>query len=84
MENAHHALPASLKSGGSAVMERRRFKQVTSIEERLANHANQLREQAKTLPPGQQRDGLMRRARQAETTLHINQWITSPGLAPPK
>jgi hypothetical protein len=25
----------------------------------------------------------MRRARQAEITSHINEWLTSPGLAPP-
>jgi hypothetical protein len=65
-------------------MERRRIKQVASFEERLAELARRLREQAKTLPPGKERDGLMRRARQAETTSHLNAWLTSPGLASPR
>jgi hypothetical protein len=65
-------------------MERRRFKHKASFEERLAEQARSLREQAKTLPPGKERDGLMRRARQAEITADINGWLTSPGLAPPR
>jgi hypothetical protein len=64
-------------------VERRRIKHEASLEERLAEQARRLREQAKTLPPGKERDGLMRRAREAEITSHINEWLTSPGLAPP-
>jgi hypothetical protein len=63
-------------------MKRRRIKQA-SFEERLAEHARRLKEQAKALPPGKERDGLMRRARQAEVTAHLNQWLSSPGLASP-
>ncbi len=37
-------------------MERRRIKHKMSFEERLANQARQLREQAKTLPPGAERE----------------------------
>jgi hypothetical protein len=65
-------------------MERRRIKQEASFEERLVEHARRLGEQAKMLPPGKERDGLMRRSRQAKITAHLNQWLTSPGLAPPK
>jgi hypothetical protein len=65
-------------------MERRRFKHEASIEERLAKHARRLREQARALAPGKERDGLIRRARQAEIASHISEWITSPGLAAPK
>jgi hypothetical protein len=65
------------------VMERRRVKHETSLEERLAGHAHRLRDQAKTLPPGGEREGLIRRARQTEIASHINEWLTSPGLAPP-
>jgi hypothetical protein len=65
-------------------MERRRVKHVVSFEERLAQHALRLREQAKPLPPGKERTDLMRRARQAEITAHINEWLTSPGLASPR
>jgi hypothetical protein len=65
-------------------MEPRRIKHKASFEERLAEHARRLREQAKMLPPGKERDGLMRRSRQAEITAHISEWLTSPGLASPK
>jgi hypothetical protein len=64
-------------------MKRRRIKHEASFEERLAEHARRLKEQAKALPPGKERDGLMRRARQAEVTAHLNQWLSSPGLASP-
>ena len=65
-------------------MKRRpRIKHQASFEERLANHGRRLEEQAKTLPPGEERDDLMRRARQTETTRHLNEWPTSPGLASP-
>ena len=65
-------------------MERRRIKHKTSFEARLAEQARKLGEKAKALPPGKERDGLMRRARQADIAAHINEWLTSPGLAPPK
>jgi hypothetical protein len=65
-------------------MERRRIKHETSFEERLAEQARSLREQAKTMPPGIEREGLIRRARQAETASHMNDWLSSPGLASPK
>lgn len=65
-------------------MERRRFKQIQSLEERLAEEAKRLREEAKLLPPGAQRETLLRKARQAETGSHMTEWLTSPGLQPPK
>jgi hypothetical protein len=36
------------------------------------------------LPPGGEREGLIRRARQTEIGARINEWLTSPGLAPPE
>jgi hypothetical protein len=65
-------------------MERRRFKQTLSLEERLAEEAKRLREEAKSLPPGAEREALLRRARQAETGSHMSQWLRSPELQPPK
>jgi hypothetical protein len=64
-------------------MQRRRFKQTLTLEERLAEEAKRLRAEAKLLPPGAIRDDLMRRARQAETASRMNEWLTSPGLRPP-
>ena len=63
---------------------RRRIKHLLTLEERLAEAAKRLREQAKTLPPSAERDELVRKARQAEIASHMNEWLTSPGLQPPK
>jgi hypothetical protein len=65
-------------------MERRRFKQTKSLEDRLAQEANELREQAKKFPAGAERETLLRKARQAETGSHMSEWLTSPGLQPPE
>jgi hypothetical protein len=64
-------------------MERRRFKQTQSLEERLAEEAKRLRAEAKLLPPSAGRDQLIRRAREAETSSHMSEWLRSPGLRPP-
>jgi hypothetical protein len=58
--------------------------QTESLEQRLAQEAKRLREEAKLLPPGAEREGLIRRARQAETGSHVSEWLRSPGLQPPK
>ena len=63
---------------------RRRYKQVKSLEERLAEEAKRLREEAKLLPPGNQREALLRKARQAETGSHLSEWLRSPELRPPE
>jgi hypothetical protein len=65
-------------------MQRRRFTQTESLESRLAEEAVKLRKEAKGIPPGIERERLMRRARQAETGSHISGWLSSPGLQPPK
>jgi len=64
--------------------ERRRDKRRASFEERLATEALRLNEQAKHLPPGERREMLLRKARQADIEAHINEWLASPGLQPPK
>jgi hypothetical protein len=63
---------------------RKRIKQTETLEERLQKFADQSREAARAMPPGKDRTELLRKARQAETTAHINEWVTSPGLQPPK
>ena len=64
-------------------MERRRFKQTVSLDQRLLEQAERLRKEARGTPPGVQRDRLLRLARQAETGSHMTEWLTSPGLRPP-
>ena len=63
---------------------RRRVKHQQTFEERLADEAVRFREAAKEAQPGMARELLLRRARQAETALHMSEWLKSPGLQPPK
>lgn len=63
---------------------RPRFKQSLPLKERLAGWAKNIRDQAAQLPPGTERDGLLRKARQADTAAHLDDWANSPGLQPPK
>ena len=65
-------------------MRRRRFTQTDQLEDRLAEEAKRLREEAKLLKPSAARDALIRRARQAETGAHMSKWLRSPGLRPPQ
>jgi hypothetical protein len=65
-------------------MRRIRFRQKASLKARLDLEAQQLRDEAKSCPPGHKRDSLLRNARQIEITSHIVEWLTSPGLQPPK
>jgi hypothetical protein len=52
-------------------------------EQRFADEAMCLREQAKLLPPGAVREATIRKARQAETGSHANEWTNSAGLRQP-
>jgi hypothetical protein len=63
---------------------RRRFKQECSLRDRLAAQAKAAREQARRLPPGKERESLLRKARQSETASHIDEWLSSPGLRAPR
>ena len=62
---------------------RHHFVQVTTLEERLVADARQLREKAKTLPPGIERESLLRKARLDETAIRINEWLNSGELKSP-
>jgi len=55
-----------------------------TFPDRLAKEAKRFRQEAETKPPGQERDELLRKARQAETAAQIDQWVASPGLKPPE
>jgi hypothetical protein len=66
------------------MQRRRRFKQVTTLQDRIAEWAAGVREQADTMGPGPERDELIKKLRQAETAMHLEYWANSPGLQPPK
>jgi hypothetical protein len=59
---------------------RRRFEQNLSLQDRLSIWAKQVREQAAKLPPGIEKEVLLKKARQADTASHLNDWANSPGL----
>lgn len=63
--------------------KRRRFKQTETLQERLTKFAADSLEQAKKTPASAERDQLVKKARQANTAAHLDEWLTSPGLAKP-
>ena len=65
-------------------MQRRRFKHTLTFPERLTREAERLRMEAETKPPGQERNDLLRKARQAETAVQMDLWLSSPSLQAPK
>lgn len=65
-------------------MQRHRFKQNTSLERRLVEEAKRLQDRAKMLAAGPERERLLRKAREVEMVARMTEWITSPGLQPPK
>jgi len=65
-------------------MARRRIKHKASFHERLAQEAQRLEEQIKKLPPGDDRELIVRRLRQVDIALNMNGWLTSPGLRSPE
>jgi hypothetical protein len=65
------------------MLKRRRFHKTKSLQDRLAAWAEEIREQAAKLPPGPERDALLKKLRQADTASHLDDWANSPGLQPP-
>lgn len=63
--------------------QRRSFKQTESFKDRLAAFAKKTRERAEQLS-GPERDALLKKARQADTAAHLDDWANSPGLQSPK
>ena len=49
------------------MIERRRFKQQLPLQDRLASFAKTARELAALLPPGAEKDELLRKAQRADT-----------------
>ncbi len=64
--------------------KRNRRKNSVPFDERLHKAASEAREAAQQLPQGAERDALLKKARQAETAVHLNEWLTSPGLQSPR
>jgi len=58
---------------------RRRVRQSSTLDERLAKHADQLRIEARALPRIE-RERVLKKARQFDVAIHINDCLTSPAM----
>ena len=65
------------------INRRRHFKQTVSLKDRLEFFANDLRQQAIALPPGEEKSDLLKRVRRAETAADLDDWARSSALKPP-
>jgi hypothetical protein len=63
-------------------MKRRRSIAHT-FEDRIATEKLHLKAQAAGLPPGPQKDEVLKKIRQLETATRMKEWLSSPGLQPP-
>ena len=66
------------------MQKRRRLGQTASLRDRLASFARSAREKAAQLTSGAERDDLLKKARQADTASHLDEWANSRELQPPK
>ena len=66
------------------MLKRRRTKQTIPLKDRLAAFAKEMVEQASLLPPGAEKEDLLRRARRADTASHLDDWANSRELQAPK
>jgi leucyl aminopeptidase len=66
------------------MQERRRSKQPESLQDRLIKFAKEAREKATRLPPGPDKEEMLRKARRADTASHMEDWLNSTELQPPK
>ena len=54
------------------------------FEDRIEAEKTLLEAQVARLRPSPKRDELLEKIRQLETAAHIHEWLSSPGLQPPK
>jgi hypothetical protein len=59
--------------------KRNRRKNTVPLDERLQKAASDARQAAEHLPQGDERDALLKKARQSEMAAHLDQWLSAPG-----
>ncbi|WLA74219.1 hypothetical protein QIH77_03000 [Bradyrhizobium diazoefficiens] len=64
------------------MQKRRRFKQSISLADRLASFAKEASEKASALPPGPERESLLKQMRQAEVATQVDTWAAGGGEQP--
>ena len=55
-----------------------------TIEQKWHQQSEVAKKEAEKFPQGKEREALVRTARQLHTASQINEWLSSPGLRPPK
>ena len=55
-----------------------------TFDDQIVAEKARLEAEIAELPPGPEQDALRRKIRQLETASHMNDWLASPGLQPPK
>ncbi len=55
-----------------------------TFKDRLVSFAKDIRDKASLLPPGMEQNDLLRKAHQTDIALQMDEWLSSPGLQPPK
>ncbi len=83
MSEPGHQCSRPNENEGHAVL-RRHLRQIDSLKDRLASFAKDARKKASLLPPGPEKEQMLRKARQADTAAHLDDWVNSSGLQPPK
>jgi hypothetical protein len=63
---------------------RHRFKQTSSLHDRLASFAKEMRDKASLMPPSPEKDHLLKKASRADMASDIDDWANSAGLLLPK
>ena len=64
-------------------VRRRRFKQPTSLLERLGSWPKVYRRAADALPEGTERSAMLKKAQQCDAAAHLDGWLRSRELTPP-
>jgi hypothetical protein len=65
-------------------MERRRFIQSIPLQDRLLAFIHAMRERAELVPPGPERDELLKKVKKAETAVETEQRVNSSVLKTPR
>ncbi|MCK1718170.1 hypothetical protein [Bradyrhizobium sp. 141] len=65
------------------IRRRNRRKRILTLKEGLLESAEQARTLARQMAPCGERESLIRKARLAETTAALDEWVRSPGLRSP-
>jgi hypothetical protein len=64
------------------MQRRRHVKHQSTLQDRISAWLNEVRAQADALPPGTDREALLKKVRQAETAMHLNDLANSAALQP--